>query len=331
VYLLTVHNRSQQPVRDVVLECRLGPELVFPGTRDKLALQKLGDLAPGEAKETALTLVSDRLGRHCCEFTVRAGGIETEWKQVCVNFVEKQLAVSLLGPAERSLRSRAEFNLKIVNTTPRPLDDVEAVLFHPAELEAKEATEGARQQPGELAWKIGRLKPGEGVQLQAEFECVKLAERVCARAEVTGRNLPVEEAESCLEIAPAEARLQLRVLDRADPIDVGDETAFVTLVENHGARPVRQLQLRAEIPESLRVVSAEVAADERRIYCPHAVTGTEVVFDPVPSLAPKSHLRFLIQVQALRPGDAEFQARLKSSLGDDAMTSSEPLTIRPGD
>src|SRR5690606_25969829 len=115
---------------------------------------------------------------------------------------------------------------------------------------------------GTLSWKLGKLNPGEGVQLQAEFTCLQAEAHACLTALVTGPDLPEEQAETCLEILAAGGTLEMRLLDNADPIDVGDETGYVAIVQNRSGRAVRNVRLQVDVPPNFRVVSVEVKADD---------------------------------------------------------------------
>jgi hypothetical protein len=328
-YHLSVHNPGISVARNVTIECRFDELLIFPGKEDKRAIQKLGNLAAGETRQVDLTLASDDVGRHCCDFAVLSEGHESVWKSVCVEFVPRQLEVTLVGPAQRAVGSRAEFNLRIVNVSTKALDDVEARLTYGDNLKAEEATADAAHKPGSLSWQLGTLKPGEGVQLQAEFTCLQAAEHACVSAIVTGPELPEEKVDACLSVSEPAAGLEMRVLDRADPIDVGDETGYVVIVQNRSGQPAREVRLRADLPDNFRIVAVEVQADNHPFKLEHQFDGRQLSFEPVHLLNPGSYLNYLIQVKALRAGDIEFRADLSSSLGEQSTTAAEPTTVNP--
>jgi len=330
VYQLRIENTSDQIVRNVAIECQFDAPLTFPGTDDKLARQELGDLTPGEVRTSALTLIGEKTGRHCCEFSLTADGVESVWKSVCVEFVPKRLDVRLLGPAQRAVGTRGEYVLNIINVAREELTDVLAVVdFDPA-LAAREATEGVAQAPGRLEWSLGRLKPGEAVSLEMEFECLRQTSRSCISAQVMVGDELGGRAETCVEIAPATAGLRMQVFDRADPIEVGDQTAFVVIIDNRSSQPVRHIRLETELPRSVRMLTAEVRDSGGIIGLRHQLKGNTVVFEPINRLDPATSLTYLVQVKALEPARAEFTARLRSELSEEPITASEPTTIRGG-
>jgi hypothetical protein len=330
-YHLTVHNPSHAAAQNVTIECRFDEKLIFPGKEDKRAIQKLGTLSAGETRQVSLTLASDDPGRHCCDFAVLSEGDESVWKSVCVEFVPRQIEVTLLGPAQRAIGSRAEFNLRIVNVSEKLLPSVTARLNYDPALKAEEATAEAQQQPGSLTWKLSNLKPGEGAQLQAEFTCLEAAEHACLSALVTGSDLPEEQTDACVEITRAVAAgLEMRLLDHADPIDVGDQTGYLTIVQNRSGQPAREVRFEAEIPDNFRVAAVEVKADDRALKLDYQIEGRRITFEPVHQLNPNSNVSFLIQVKALRAGDVVFRAEVSSSLDEERVSLAEQTTINPG-
>jgi hypothetical protein len=128
---------------DVVVECEFDSTLAFPGKDGTRVRRAVGTLAAGETKKVVLSLSSGMVGRHCCRFSVMSGGIEVVWKSVCVEFVERNFDVEILGPTARTVGSRAEFVVKIVNRSKQELKDVNLVLRHDPQLVPREATEGA--------------------------------------------------------------------------------------------------------------------------------------------------------------------------------------------
>ena len=111
--------------------------------------------------------MSRDLGSHCCRFSAKHRetdrDIEAVWKSVCVEFVPQLMQVEFRGPTQRTVGSRAEFNLHVTNLSPQPIDNVRVSLTHDAALVAREATQGAAQKPGNLTWSLGMLKPRDGL------------------------------------------------------------------------------------------------------------------------------------------------------------------------
>ena len=102
---------------------------------------------------------------------------------------------------------------------------------------------------------------------------------------------------------------------------------YEVTVQNIGLQPTRGVKLEATIPENVRFVSAAVRVAEKLLSVKYAAEGTKVVFEPVDQLEPNTRLVYTFEVEALRPGPAEFRASLTSALGSTAVTATEPTTI----
>ena len=122
-YRVTLRNTSDRPLEGLTVHCQFDDALVFTGSDRREVVHRLERLPPGESKEIALTLTSDKTGSHCCWFMVtrdEAGSpVELVSRQVCVEFATRQVEIDVVGPTERTEGSRAEFNITLVNNSPR--------------------------------------------------------------------------------------------------------------------------------------------------------------------------------------------------------------------
>ncbi len=305
---LTVSNTGDEPVEDIVVETEFDRALVFPGRREKKVRRTLRQLMPAESKEISLLLLSDQTGNHCCRFTVTSKGHESVWKSVCVDFLEKQIDLRIVGPTRRTVGSRAEFTVKLVNVASNELKEVQVVLSHASVLEARELTNGYVNKSGGWLWELGKLRAGEGVQLQAEFDCRDVADNACIDVRVSAEGVADEAVEQCLKVVPVPGILELYVDDGRDPIKVGDETEYVVRVRNRGQQLARQVQLQSRLPSNMRLVSAAVRGGDRQLNVNFKVRGQDVVFDSVASLESMAELKFTLQTKAVRIGDGGFVA-----------------------
>lgn len=329
-FRLTVRNAGQRPVEEAAVEARFDEPLAFPGSTEKTVRRLLGPIDVGESREFALTLVGSKPGNWCTAFTVTADGREAVWKSVCVEFVPRRLEVTIVGPPARTVGSRAEFTVKLVNVSNEDLKDVEAAVAFDAVFEPKEGTRGARPEPGRLTWDVGALPSGEGVQLQVEFECRTPSQQACVVAEVTAGGVPRERAEACLPITPVRGPLDVQVSDTRDPLTVDEQTDYVVTVLNRGPDAARSVRLKATVPANVEVAGAEVLLGEKRVPVKSETKGRQVEFDPVETLPADGELTFRVRVKALAPGDGRFRAEVTAAAQDQPIESVEPTTVNPG-
>lgn len=330
-YRIALRNSSDHAEEGLRLRCKFDDELVFSGSDKREVLQRVEHLTPGEARELALSLSSEVVGPHCCWFVLaRSDGTEeTEVisRQVCVDFITRQVEIDVIGPTQRTEGSRAEFNVIFSNRSLRTISDVEAVVSFDKALVPKEASAGAENAAGHLVWRLGTLKPLEKVQLQVEFECRTRANRACVSVEVKGKDLANEQEEACLEIIPVPGTLDLQVGDRDDPLEVGKTGAYEAKVQNIGLQPARGIVLEAAIPENIKLRKAHVRDGERVLAVKYKEEEGKIFFDGVDALGPGARLTYTFEVEALRPGPAEFTARLTSGLSQTPVTAAETTML----
>lgn len=329
-FRLGVRNSGEAAAENVAVEVEFDDGLIFPGRAERQVSQSLGRLLPGEPREVALTLVAGRTGTLCARFLVTVGETEAAWKSVCVEVVPRQLQLEIVGPPQRTIGSRAEFTIKLVNASSEVLAGVQATATYDAALTPREGSAGAQQKPGSVSWNLGDLQPGEGVHLQLEFECRVASESACLTAEVTGTGIPSERLEKCLRVIPRQGSVDVQVLDRLDPVKLGDETEYVVTVQNRDLRAVRGLAFSADVPRELEIVSTELNQNGRPLPVRADVKDGQVAFEAVDTLAPDDVLTYHIRVRALATGDASFAARLTHSGSPEPVEVVEPTTvIRP--
>jgi uncharacterized repeat protein (TIGR01451 family) len=328
---VTLSNSGDRPLEDLTVRCSFDDALKFIGSDTREVLQRVDRLAVGETRELALSLAASSAGSHCCWFVVTRGTgadkVELVSKQVCVDFVTRHVEIEIVGPARRTEGSRAEFNITLSNTSLKTIADAQAVVSFDKVLIPKEASAGAEQKTGTLAWHLGSLGPLEKVQLQLEFECRNEAHRACVSIEVTGTNLSGDHEEACLEIVPVPGTLDLRISDRDDPLEVRQSGTFEVTVQNIGLQPARRVVIEAALSENLRLQTASARVGSRDLPIKYSIEGNHLAFEPVDQLEPSVSLVYTFEVEALRPGPAEFRASLSSSLSSTPVTTAEPMTI----
>jgi uncharacterized repeat protein (TIGR01451 family) len=328
---LTLSNVGDRPLEGLAVRCSFDDRLVFAGSDKREVLQRVERLAVGESRELALSLAATAAGSHCCRFVVtrREGTQEVELasKQVCVDFVTRHVEIDIVGPTQRTEGSRAEFNITLSNSSLKTIADARAIVSFDKALVPKEASAEAEQKSGSLAWQLGSIGPLERVQLQIEFECRSQAHRACIAVEVKGSNLTGDQDEACLEIVPVPGTLDLQISDRDDPVEVGQLGTFEVTVQNIGLQPARRIVIATAASDNLRVRTASVRIGSQDVPLKYTLDGGQFVFDPVDQLEPNVRLMYTIEVEALRPGPAEFRASLSSSLSSTPVKTLEPMMI----
>lgn len=305
---VVARNDGSEALDDVTIHVEFEDALVFPGSEERRLKKNLGQLLPGQSREMRLTLMSNRLGQHQCKFSATADNIDSQEQTAKVEFIDPKLLVRLIGPARRTVGSRAEFTVKVANTSDQPIDDLQVTLRHDAALIPHIATGGFQKEEHSLCWSLGRLEAGAGVQVQAEFDCKQLSEQACITAEARSEKLSAVAVEDCVTVVAVPGLLDLRVSDRTDPVRVGDEAEFEITVQNLGLQAVSEVQLEVTTSEHLATGTHSAKVGDRDLTLTHTdQEGVLRLVLPEP-LPPDAQLTVTLRTKILRPGDAELRA-----------------------
>ena len=101
--------------------------------------------------------------------------------------------------------------------------------------------------------------------------------------------------------------LLMELVDLDDPVEVGAETAYEIRVTNTGSKTETNLQLICTVPDKMEFRRARGPAN-----CQHYVEGKDVIFEPLPKLAPRADAIYRVNVRGIAPGDLRFCARIKA-------------------
>ncbi len=243
MFRMTVRNPRAQAVEGVTVLCTLPEGIVFPGAPQRAFRQRAGRLEPQEERSFDLSLRCDQPGVHCVKFRVTAEGLDEMLESACVTCRDESVRLDVSGPSLRTAGNRAEFVVTLMNLTGKEQPDVHVVIEHEPVLEPREASAGALSEPGRLEWDLGLVRVDERVQIQVEFACLSVSEHTCILSRVTGRNLPLQEVESCLQVVPRR-EMELEITDDQDPVAVGETVFYVVRVTNHGREAVSGLVLQ---------------------------------------------------------------------------------------
>lgn len=332
-YRISIRNGTEQTVDDVLLRCQFDEPLTFSEAGQRSVTQRFPRLLPGESKDLSLSLYSSEVGSPCCRFSATTGSgtslKERASKTVCVEFVDRQLGVELLGPTQRCEGSRAEYHLAITNYSAKPLTDLRAQLAHDQALQVQVAGAGAKSDSGRVVWDLGTLAAMETVTVPVEFLCRSLARRASVSVEVQTAELAPESDEAFLEIVPVPGTLELSVSDRHDPLDVGTQQIYEVTIHNIGLQPARRLELVALLPPQLKFLGARLREGGSESAVAAEQDEQRLVFETVQDLPADGTLTYLIEVEAVSAGTIEFRVSLTSALTSVPVSTAEPTTIIP--
>ena len=149
---------------------------------------------------------------------------------------------------------------------------------------------------------------------------VKLGAVTQAVCRDSGQELARAEAVAQIEVRTISA-LQLEVVDKNDPVQVGDSTVYEVTVINEGSGPDNNLKVSAELPEGTEFVSAEGSTEVSN-------NGRTVTMGDVPTLESGGSVTWYVTVKAVEAaGGQKFNVTINSDNTDGDITEAEPTRL----
>lgn len=287
-----------------------GPELEY----------EIGELKPGESKQIELTLKAAKAGTAVNRLIVRGDAQLLSQQETELTVVAPQLEVAVQGPKKRYLERPATYTMMVRNPGTAPAKEVELVTYLSKGLKFVEANNAGQYDPqtNTVHWMLEELPPNETGQVTLTTLPIEPGEQMLRLQGAAERGLSAE-LEETIQIEGVSAIL-FQVLDAADPIEVGGDTTYEIHVVNQGSKAATNIQLSAELPAELKALDAQGPTR-------HQLSGSSVVFEPLPRLAPKADTTYRLRVQGVRPGDLRLQVQLKTDEMQTPVTKEESTRV----
>lgn len=326
-FQLTIKNVGDELLRNVSVVCEFDEALSFPGSDLKSVTHKIPKIERGDARDSLLTLVSETPGVHQCRFTVAVGSKTVVEKSTSVEFVSRQLDWQLHGPAERTVGSRAEFNIPLINISPRELQNLTVRVELDAALTVREMTQGGKLGDRSVTWKLDNLKPDEGLLLQLEVECREATTQACLTVTVSGEDLPADDSEACLTVKPVVGLLDVRVQDVIDPVAVNDDAELAVTIVNQGLQPAKDVVVECRWPDGFDFTGAVLRRNGKSIPLDVDVRDQTATLPRVPRLETDEKLEYRLKLPAKRAGAHQLRVFVTDSANPTPVEVVEPIMV----
>jgi uncharacterized repeat protein (TIGR01451 family) len=303
---LTIHNPGDAPAERVQVKAVLSDGLEH--AQGKTVEFHLDSLPPKESRTVLVLCGAKTPGEQTCTAVVSAEPKLSAEDKATIDVQCPRLEVSVAGPGMRYLDRHAALVFKVSNPGSAPAEGVMLTDQIPAGFKIFHSTEGARQDfvARTVSWALGKIEPGQSKEVNLELVAVNPGEHKNLVSVTAARGLHAEgELLTRVEGLPA---LLMDLIDLDDPVEVGADTSYEIRVTNTGTKTETNLQLTCTVPDKMEFRAAKCAAAGVN----HHVSGKEVVFDPVPKLAPRADVIYRVSVRGVEPGDLRFQARMKA-------------------
>ena len=300
---ITVANLGSGIARDVVLFETLPGELRHPAGADlEFAV---GDLAPKESRKINLVMTAARAGVVKNVLSARGEGSLAAEANFEFEIIAPQLSVAISGPRRRYLERQATYTVKVANPGTAAAQDIELVSRLPRAMQFVSANNAGHYDASTHAvyWSLQELPEGEQGQVQLVTLPTEAGDHTL-RVESTARGELSDSSEETVRVEGLSA-LFFEVVDLEDPVEVGRDTAYEIRVLNQGTKVARNIIVAALLPDDLKPLSTEGPTQG-------SIQGNQVVFQPLPRLAPKADTTFTVRAQGVHPGDQRVQVQIQS-------------------
>ncbi|MGA2798322.1 MAG: CARDB domain-containing protein [Thermoguttaceae bacterium] len=266
------------------------------------ATYELGLLPAGEDKLIEVELTARQSGK--LEIQVEAkgdAGIHAELtEKVLVRRAGLEIGVE--GPKLQFVGTTATYVVRLGNPGNAPAKNINFTATLPAGLKYVGGIEGARSESNgnKLHWTAESVNP-ESIQTFA-IKCVPNTAGM-SRVEVaaSAEDDLMASAFALTQVESA-ANLALEVKDPGGPVPVGEDTVYEIRVRNRGTKDAEGVEVIAYFSRGIEPISADGGANR--------IGPGQVVFTPIPALAPGAETVLKIRARADTPGNHIFRAEM---------------------
>jgi uncharacterized repeat protein (TIGR01451 family) len=320
VFTLRVSNPGTGAATNVLVRDLVPPGFEHPAG-DEIEYE-VGTLPPGEAREVKLELTAKTSGPHKNYAQVTADGGLKQAAESNIRVLEPLLVLKKTGPKKRYLDRPATYQIEVSNPGTAPASKVAVVDELPDGVVLVEASDSGRvsQDKRTVRWALDELEPGERRTLSVTVKPTTPGEFVTQAVATADGGLKAEAEAST--IVEGVCSLLVEVIDLNGPIEVGTETTYEIRVVNRGSQAATNLTVQAIAPKGMTPMKAEGPPGVK-----HEVSGKEVIFEPIPRLAPRADAGFQVRVRGDRPGDMRFTVEVHCDQLDTSLKKEEGTRV----
>lgn len=318
-FQIRVSNTGTGAATKLLIQAKLTDGLTHP--QGTVIEAELATLAAGETKPIVLPVTAGRPGTHACVVTIVGEGIVCEPARVSVTVVEPALTAKVNGPARCMVRAEPVYAFDLANPGTAATDPLTAWAVVPEGFEFGSASDGGQYNPANrtVGWRLPGLTPAATKTLTLKLKASGPADgSVRFVAQTTppaggavtqasfGTAARVLEAKG-EQVVKAEGvpALRFEVADLDDPVEVGKDAVYEIKVVNQGTAACTGVVLTAVLADGTTASGATGPTTGRG-------QGTQVAFDPLPTLAPKAEVVYQVRVKGAVPGDMRFRVMMTS-------------------
>jgi uncharacterized repeat protein (TIGR01451 family) len=279
----------------------------------------LGRIEPNKTVRRAIPLKLDpqQAGDQIAlQAQATAGDLKAQVQLPGVKVLDPQLKVSVDAPEQAYINKPVEINVTVENPGQDPVLDTVVRVQGPAGAE-RFTVEGAEaDRDGSI--RIGRLDGGQKKEFTVRMEA-KAPTRANVNVSAEGYCVAAQQQKAQIALKGIPAVL-IEVVDKVDPVPVGEATTYEIAVKNQGTEKDTNLQLSATLPDSMEFVRGD---GETKV----TADGKNISFGQLKEIAPGDVVSWTIQAKATKADKARLKVEMKSDATDEPITEQEPTTL----
>lgn len=331
----TITNTGDGPAEQVKVQARYdnGLEKTDKAKTDD---ETIGYLPAGQSKTVNIVLQGKQTGKFSVRVGAAGNGDLIALPQATqIEIQDAQLTVTAYGPERAYVGQDVEWKIAVKNGGDVGLSNTIVRANLPAEVTFLQASDEGKLVAGQVVWEIGNLNSRQEKIITLTGNCTRLATQSALQATATsnpatsgsastvGRTKAInteKPAKASLQIIGV-AALQISVKDTDDPIGVGQRTSYTVKVKNSGTAPANKVLVAADVPVQMRPLRGSGSAGAGKIDT------QRVTFPVIESLPGGTEATYVIEVEALTPGEARFRVEVANSTTKQPLRAEEPTRI----
>jgi uncharacterized repeat protein (TIGR01451 family) len=279
---------------------------------------EIAELKPREARQATIPLVTARGGAFPVGLqVVSAQGASAEASTRTV-VQSPALVLECAAPTRVLMGRPAELCLTLQNAGDALEERATVRLPIPAGASVTNATAGGRIGANDVTWELAGLAPQASQRLCATI--VHSQPGLMTFSPRAAGECAPSVTTSCATTVAGVAGVLLEVVDREDPIPVGDQVTYDLRVTNQGDAPITNIKFVCALPDTEQFVSGEGET-------PVTLEGQTLRMGTVPVLPGKAVVAWKVVVKALKAGDTRFTGQITADQFPQPIERTESTTL----
>ena len=305
LYRLRVSNTGNELARQVKVQ--------VTSQTNQASEVEIGDLAVGQTELIEMDLTFAKAGQIQIGAVASAKGVPARNTQISVNVRQAVLEARLETPAVAPFGTPLTAAVVVKNVGDAPARKVQVGLAIPAGTQLPNLPSGFSRDGDKLLWEIDMISVGQIWTMPIELSMTAPGDQRLQLACVLASGA-VASAQATTNIE-AFADLTLFVNDPPAPAPIGTPVTYEMTITNRGGCEARDVKIVAQFSEGIEPQSA--AGLKNRV-----VTG-QVLFEPIPTIAPGQTVKLQVVALASAPGTHRFRTEVRCEESDVRLVEEE--------